>query len=91
MAFLEAQRALLDQLMGRDRDLEESEKREQHFSDEDVDRYYLVCGWTPYVLFQNTKSEINESWDKISDPKLKAQWDALSDREKAGYGCVLAG
>jgi hypothetical protein len=51
------QRALLDQLMGMERDVADEDKnnRARQFSDEGVDMFFL-CGIQPHALLKNTKS-----------------------------------
>lgn len=55
---MDEQRALMDQLMGANRDLppEEAAKRKRNFWDSDIDKYFL-CGLCPALVFKNTKSE----------------------------------
>ena len=83
---LDDQRALLDELMGMDRDLQEGERGHApaHFSDDDVCKHYL-CGLNPYALFRNTKSDLGQ-YDKREDDAARAQWEALPQAEKDGYG-----
>ena len=52
-------RALLDQLMGGERDvrLEERTGRTKQFSDADVCKFAL-CGICPYEIFKGTKSDL---------------------------------
>ena len=56
---MDAQRALMDQLMGAHRDLdpEDAAAKKKNFYDDDIDKNYL-CGLCPYTLFKNSKSEI---------------------------------
>jgi len=56
---MDSTRALLDQLMGKDRNLtaEERPKRRKRWDDEDVCPYYLN-GFCPHDLFTNTKSDL---------------------------------
>lgn len=83
---LDAQRAMLDALMGRDRNLGDEEKKniKRHFSDEEICKFYL-CGLCPYQLFKNTKSDLG-SYDKLLDDKMKAQWEETPQEEKDKYG-----
>jgi len=82
-------RALLDQLMGNERDvkLDERTNKKRHFTDEDVCKYHL-CGLSPYTLFRNTKSDLmgGDEYDKKVCEESKAQWEALSQEEKDKYG-----
>lgn len=61
-------RALLDSLMGKDRDVEESMKVKRSWTDPDVCRHFL-CGFCPNELFTNTKSDLGYC-DNDHDPKL---------------------
>eukprot|EP00467_Chlorarachnion_reptans_P024378 CAMPEP_0114500446 /NCGR_PEP_ID=MMETSP0109-20121206/7966_1 /TAXON_ID=29199 /ORGANISM="Chlorarachnion reptans, Strain CCCM449" /LENGTH=331 /DNA_ID=CAMNT_0001678103 /DNA_START=71 /DNA_END=1064 /DNA_ORIENTATION=+ len=82
---MDAQRALLDQLMGKERNasFEEREKMQRHFWDDDVCKYFLV-GLCPYELFKNTKSDLGE-YDKLFDMRAKTEWDNLSQEDKDKY------
>ncbi len=55
----DAMRALLDELMGPDRNLGQNEKNHnrRNFNDDTVCKYYL-CGFCPHDLFTNTKSDL---------------------------------
>ena len=83
---MDAQRALLDQLMGQERNVEVEKRKglRRRFSDDDIDKFYL-CGCSPYELFKNTKSDLGEN-PKVIDEGCKAEWDALSQEEKDKYG-----
>uniref|UniRef100_A0A6V3RLE1 Uncharacterized protein n=1 Tax=Lotharella globosa TaxID=91324 RepID=A0A6V3RLE1_9EUKA len=83
--MVDAQRELLDQLMGKERNasLEEREKMQRHFWDDDVCKHFLV-GITPHELFKNTKSDLGE-YDKLFDMRAKHEWDALSQEDKDKY------
>jgi len=82
-------RAMMDSLMGADRDssLEEKEKNKRAFDDPTVDTLYL-CGCSPYLLLSDTKSSdlIPGSWNKIQDVTLKNDWTSLPQEEKDKYG-----
>lgn len=56
---MDEQRALLDELMGKERDVPAEKKRKLgvHFSDPDICKYY-ICGFCPNSLFTNTKSDL---------------------------------
>ena len=57
---MDDQRALLDMLMGKTRDLSTKDKgklREITFHDPDVCKFF-ICGLCPYGLFNSTKSGI---------------------------------
>lgn len=83
---IDAQRAMLDALMGRDRNLGDEEKKniKRHFSDAEICKYYL-CGLCPYQLFKNTKSDLGP-YDKLLDDKMKSQWEDTPQTEKDKYG-----
>uniref|UniRef100_A0A8C7B348 LUC7 like 3 pre-mRNA splicing factor n=1 Tax=Neovison vison TaxID=452646 RepID=A0A8C7B348_NEOVI len=60
---------LLDELMGRDRNLAPDEKRSNvRWDHESVCKYYL-CGFCPAELFTNTRSDlgVNRRRDNISN------------------------
>ena len=86
-------RALLDQLMGLERDvkLDERTGKCKMFYEPDVCKYHL-CGMSPYFLFNNTKSDLGpyKTADGVSDKKCydecKVQWEALPQSEKDAYG-----
>ena len=78
-AAMDEQRALLDQLMGSQRDIPDHKKREVHFYDREIDKFWLL-GVQPFDLFRNT------SWS----PRLASIY-----RGSMGYdlersmGCLL--
>ena len=85
-------RAMLDALMGAERDvrLEERTGRTKQFSDEDVCKYAL-CGICPYDIFKGTKSDLGGcSFPRCGDEAVRreclAQWDGLSQEEKDEHG-----
>lgn len=82
-------RALLDQLMGTERDvsLDKRTNKKRHFSDDDVCKHYL-CGLAPFSLFRNTKSDLTPEggYNKVQCEESKAQWDALTQEERDSYG-----
>jgi len=90
---MDEQRKLLDQLMGLDRDLppEERTGKTKTFSDPEICKHYL-CGISPWYAFKNTKSSsdtckfLGYDYTKVCDDECKAQWDALSQKEKDAYG-----
>ena len=60
-------RAILDQLMGKTRNLTDDVKskvRDAHFSDPTVCKRY-ICGLCPHLLFNATKSDIGECPSQI--------------------------
>ena len=54
-------RQMLDELMGKDRDLSIKEKygQKKHFSDDEVCKFYLL-DFCPHDLFPNTKSDLGK-------------------------------
>eukprot|EP01066_Platyproteum_vivax_P007207 Platyproteum_vivax@DN2760_c0_g1_i1.p1 len=95
-------RALLDQLMGKDRNVNSTNRRQKKFYDRDVDHFWL-CGLSPFLLFPNTKSDklVNDiyyrmfgkefSEDKLRDDRMLEEWEELSQdvKDKYGYDKVL--
>ncbi len=59
--MVDATRALLDELMGKDRNLHPAERKNDatHFWDEDICKYY-ICGFCPHDLFTNTKNDLGK-------------------------------
>ncbi|CAM9837668.1 unnamed protein product, partial [Laminaria digitata] len=81
-------RALLDQLMGRERDIpvEKRINRVRRVWDDDICKPYL-CGLCPYVDFRNTRSDLGEHPpNQEHDAEVKADWDKLSQDDKDKYG-----
>lgn len=73
---MDAQRALLDELMGSARNLTEEEKKgykEIKWDDEEVCGCYMVR-FCPHDLFVNTRSDLGVC-PKIHDPKLKESFE----------------
>jgi len=54
---MDSTRALLDQLMGKDRNMEPEKRRVRKWDDPDVCEYFL-CGFCAHDLFTNTKSDL---------------------------------
>lgn len=71
-------KAMMDQLMGKDRDLDPSQRRVRKWDDEDVCPYFL-CGMCPHDLFSNTKSDLG-SCPKDHEPKLAEELKKESER-----------
>ena len=66
--------AMLDELMGRDRDMLPSEKRDlPKFSDSDVCKYYLL-GMCPHDLFVNTRSDLGTLHPSWLPPRVPCRW-----------------
>ncbi|KAG8446004.1 hypothetical protein GDO86_013759 [Hymenochirus boettgeri] len=75
---------LLDELMGRDRNLAPDEKRSNvHWDHESVCKYYL-CEFCPAELFTNTRSDLGPC-EKIHDENLRKQYEKSSRHLKCGY------
>mmetsp|Transcript_20647 Transcript_20647/g.30546 ORF Transcript_20647/g.30546 Transcript_20647/m.30546 type:complete len:313 (+) Transcript_20647:86-1024(+) len=84
---MDEQRALLDQLMGKERNvpLNERTNRRRHFSDSDVCKFHLV-GLCPYALFSNTKSELGGHPNgEEDDDRMKAMYEELPEEEREKY------
>lgn len=74
---MDAQRALLDELMGSARNLTEEERKgykETTWDDKDVCGFYMVR-FCPHDLFVNTRSDLGQCL-KIHDPKLKESFES---------------
>jgi hypothetical protein len=75
--------ALLDELMGRNRDEDPTGKRKTHWSDPEVCKYFL-CSFCPHYLFTNTRADLGRC-NKIHDEDLKASYQKSARFEKMGY------
>nr|KJB51429.1 hypothetical protein B456_008G215900 [Gossypium raimondii] len=76
---MDAQRALLDELMGTARNLTEEEKkgyRELRWDDKEVCAFYMVR-FCPHDLFVNTRSDLGLC-PRVHDPKLKESFEKSS-------------
>ena len=94
---MDAQRALLDQLMGSQRDVPDHEKKEMHFWDRRVDKFWLV-GLQPFDIFKNTlwspkmaglyRHALGREYDPDVEQPLDVlpAWERLSDAERDAYG-----
>jgi hypothetical protein len=83
---------MMDELMGRDRDVNLDEKVDtsQTMDDPSLDRYFL-CGCSPYELLRGTKSETMPQMDREGFLKdrpeaMKIAWEALSQEERDSHG-----
>eukprot|EP00884_Botryococcus_braunii_P012728 jgi/Botrbrau1/21456/Bobra.0216s0064.1 len=90
--MVDAMRAMLDELMGRERDvpLDERTNRGYKFSDPEVCKHALA-GLCPYGLFKNTKSDLGPCKFEIHEEDLafeevKAEWDKMDEKEQERYG-----
>jgi hypothetical protein len=82
----DATRALLDELMGADRNLVSAEKskvRGKHFSDENICKLFIQ-GFCPNDLFTNTKSDLGLC-KKLHDEACKREWNSSDEKEKSRY------
>lgn len=86
------QRALLDQLMGKARDVPDAIKqslKEVHFSDAAVCKYSL-CGLCPYATFLSTKSDMGpcraELCDSEETAEMSRKYLALDKSQRDRYG-----
>jgi len=79
--------AMLDELMGRNRNLapDDENNRETKWSDSEVCRYYLVL-FCPHDLFTNTKADMGPC-GKIHDDDLKTKF--MNDNESYKKGQYL--
>ncbi|KAK6250436.1 hypothetical protein SCA6_004441 [Theobroma cacao] len=88
---MDAQRALLDELMGTARNLTEEEKkgyREIRWDDKEVCGFYMVR-FCPHDLFVNTRSDLGPC-PRVHDQKLKERcklWDSI---KPLGLNYILA-
>ncbi|VDK22814.1 unnamed protein product [Taenia asiatica] len=81
---LASQAALLDELLGKNRDAIDSDAMKgPHWSDEDMCRYFL-CGFCPHDLFVNTKTDLGPC-DKMHDERLRENYRKSNRFEKMGY------
>uniref|UniRef100_K3W7R4 Uncharacterized protein n=1 Tax=Globisporangium ultimum (strain ATCC 200006 / CBS 805.95 / DAOM BR144) TaxID=431595 RepID=K3W7R4_GLOUD len=70
---MDAQRALLDELMGRNRDGDKPEEDISDFRHSRVCKRFL-CGLCPHDLFQNTKMDLGEC-EQLHLPKMRIQYE----------------
>lgn len=84
----DAMRAMLDELMGKERDVPLAQRsgRRVRFYDKDVCKHELA-GLCPNTLFKNTRSDLGPCGFEIHEEHLdweeiKGEYDALSEREK---------
>jgi hypothetical protein len=78
-------RALLDELMGKDRNKPSTAKpsRGTHFSDPEVCKHFL-CAFCPNELFTNTKSDLG-TCTKIHDETLKSEYQRSGKKDQYPY------
>ncbi|KJE97199.1 hypothetical protein, variant [Capsaspora owczarzaki ATCC 30864] len=81
---MSANRALLDELMGVNRNaLPHERKREREWPDDDVCKHYL-CGLCPHDLFPNTKMDLGKC-AKVHDDKLREAYQTSSRKGELGF------
>lgn len=81
---LQSQAQLLDELMGKNRNVAPGVRINSiRFDDEDVCKYAL-CGFCPHDLFVNTRADLGPC-DKIHDEELKKQYEKSSRYSRLGY------
>lgn len=81
---LQAQAQLLDELMGKYRNVAPGDKVSSvRYDDEDVCKYYL-CGFCPHDLFVNTKADLGPC-NKIHDDELRRQYEKSSRIGRCGF------
>ncbi|CEP03528.1 unnamed protein product (mitochondrion) [Plasmodiophora brassicae] len=80
-----SQRELLDQLMGKDRNLADEDKKapDQHWWDDAVCKYY-ICGFCPHDLFYNTKSDLGPC-AKQHDMAFRREFECEPVSRRAPY------
>nr|CCA22856.1 unknown protein putative [Albugo laibachii Nc14] len=79
---MDAQRALLDELMGRNRDGDKPNDEIKDYRDRRVCKYFL-CGLCPHELFQNTKMDLGEC-PKLHIPNLRTKYEK-DPKKSSGY------
>lgn len=95
---MDAQRALLDELMGPQRDVPESQRREIKFDDREIDKFWLV-GMQPFDMFRNTpwstrlpdiyRRALGREWtgeEKAQPKEVLEQYAQLPAKAKERYG-----
>nr|CAH8832598.1 unnamed protein product [Trichobilharzia regenti] len=80
---LAAQKALLDELMGKNRNAVNGEiSGGPHWSDDDVCKFYL-CGFCPHDLFVNTKTDLGQC-PRSHDERMRESYKKSSRFGKMG-------
>lgn len=84
---MDAQRALLDQLMGPNRNRISGKESDAHWDDDNVCPWYLIS-FCPHDLFKNTKEDLG-SCNKLHSPVLAEEFEAqpekVKNRKKSKY------
>lgn len=91
---LDAQRQLLDNLMGLERDVPFEKRRNVRitFSDPQVCKYLMVCDECPHSLFSNTKSDLGPCHFEMCNAEnqqilsARKEYRALEQSKKDEYG-----
>jgi len=83
--MVDLQRAILDELMGRNRNALPTEKKRSalHFTDPEVCKYY-ICGFCPNELFTNTKSDLG-ACNKVHDEYCRTEFQNSPQKSKYPY------
>jgi hypothetical protein len=83
--MVDATRALLDELMGKERNALPANRsnRDAHFSDPDVCKFF-ICGFCPNELFTNTKSDLG-ACTKSHDEYLKQMYHESPKKNQYPY------
>jgi len=84
--------ALLDQLMGKHRNMSSDERPVQKWSDDDVCKHHFIAGFCPHELFANTKSDIGKCPKQCGDSvsRLKEGWDKATAKERRPHEIKFA-
>ncbi len=81
---LQSQAQLLDELMGKNRNVGPGVRvNTVRFDDDDVCKYAL-CGFCPHDLFVNTRADLGPC-DKVHDEELKKAYEKSSRYNRLGY------
>lgn len=80
---LASAKALLDELMGRNRDLAPTEKKGSNWEDPEVCKHFLVK-FCPNELFINTKADLGPC-SKIHDENMKKEYEQSNHYMKSHY------
>jgi len=83
--MVDSTRALLDELMGKDRNAMPAQRsnRDIHFSDPEICKFY-ICGFCPNDLFTNTKSDLGPC-TKLHDDHCKQMFQESPKRNTYPY------
>eukprot|EP00644_Phytophthora_capsici_P005954 jgi/Phyca11/559022/estExt2_Genewise1.C_PHYCAscaffold_20951 len=84
---MDAQRALLDSLMGLNRDGDRPDEATMDFRHAKACKFYL-CGLCPHDLFQNTRLDIG-ACKLLHRPSLRSAYEEQRLKQDFGYEQVL--